>query len=137
MKNNREYIICKDIAQYMRLQYPKVIFHFDLAGLNLSRAQAGMMKAIQGGRGWPDLFIVQPNSLLEVFEGQSSINFYYGLFIEVKKEGTLIWKRKGGPVNDHIKEQIDMLNKLTELGYKAEFAIGFDEAKQLIDNYLR
>jgi hypothetical protein len=125
MRNNREYVICKDIALYLRLQYPNVLFHFDLAGLNLSMAQAGMNKAIQGGRGWPDLFIAQPS------KGRS------GLFIEVKKEGTKIYNTKGSPATPHIAEQIQMHNRLTHRGYESVFAIGFDEAKLLIDIYLR
>ena len=123
-RENREYIICRTIAIYMKLQYPKGLFHYDLAGLNLSRAQAGMTKAIQGGRGWPDLFIAYP------------VNDYKGLFIEVKKEDTILWKVRGGPATDHIGEQIDMLNRLEELGYYADFGIGFDDCKGIIDNYL-
>jgi hypothetical protein len=134
MRNNREYQICKDIAIYMRLQYPNVIFHFDLAGLNLSRAQAGMMKAIQGGRGWPDLFIAEVRTFEDEF---GSVRISSGLFIEVKKEGTIIWKTKGGPKSDHIKEQIDCLNYLTEQGYTADFGIGFDDCKNMIDEYLK
>ena len=136
MRNNREYQICKDIAIYLRLQYPDVMFHFDLAGLNLSRAQAGMMKAIQGGRGWPDLFIPEVRT---IFKEEDELPFgttYNGLFIEVKKEGTVLWKAKGGPASDHIKEQIDSLNYLTDKGYFAEFGIGFDDCKKLIDEYL-
>jgi hypothetical protein len=90
MRNNREYQICKNIAIYMRQQYPDVIFHFDLAGLNLSKAQAGMMKAIQGGRGWPDLFIAE---IRTIFREEDELPFgtqYHGLFIEVKKEGTIL-----------------------------------------------
>jgi hypothetical protein len=123
MRSNREYQICKDIAIYLRLQYPKVIFHFDLAGLNLSRAQAGMMKAIQGGRGWPDLFIAEPNS-----------NFK-GLFIEVKQEGTKLYKKDGKCSTPHIQEQEDCVDNLRSNEYAATFACGFDEAKEIIDNY--
>lgn len=123
-RENREYQICKALAIYLRLQYPKVLFHYDLAGLNLSRSQAGMTKAIQGGKGWPDLFIAQP------------IGEYHGLFIEVKKEGTILWKVKGGPATDHIGDQIDMLNRLAEQGYYALFGIGFDHCRELIDSYL-
>jgi hypothetical protein len=133
MRNNREYQICRDIATYLRLQYPNVIFHFDLAGLNLSRAQAGMMKSIQGGRGWPDLFIAQLK--YEESEDHEAI-IWQGLFIEIKKEETILWKTKGGPKSDHIKEQIDCLNILTDKGYKAEFGIGFDDCKKMIDEYL-
>lgn len=135
MRSQAEYNTCKAIAQYLRLQYPNVIFHFDLAGLNLSRAQAGMMKAIQGGRGWPDLFIAETKSIAEDLETESA--YYNGLFIEVKKEGTVLWKTKGGPASDHIREQIDILNDLESKGYKADFGIGFDDCKKIIDGYLK
>jgi hypothetical protein len=125
MRNNREYQICKDIAHYLRLQYPDILYHFDLAGLNLSRAQAGMMKAIQGGRGWPDLFIAKPRS------------GYHGLFIEVKIEGTKLFKKDLTPATPHIGEQCDMRVELAERYYKATFAVGFDEAKRIIDDYLK
>ena len=124
MRNNREYQICKDIAIYLRLQYPKVIFHFDLAGLNLSRAQAGMMKAIQGGRGWPDLFISEPKGN------------YHGLFIEIKTDEFKAMKKDGTYVTTHIEEQVDMLRRLRARLYKTAMAVGFDNCKKLIDDYL-
>jgi len=124
MRNNREYQICKNIATYLRLQYPKVIFHFDLAGLNLSRAQAGMMKAIQGGRGWPDLFIAEPR-------GE-----YKGLFIEVKTEDTKLRKKDMTCATPHIQEQWSCIIDLEQRGYMARFAIGFDEAKTIIVEYM-
>jgi hypothetical protein len=126
MRNNREYQICKDIAVYLRLQYPNIIFHFDLAGLNLSRAQAGMMKGIQGGRGWPDLFIVKENIP------------YRGLFIEIKAEGTKLYKKdRITSINNHISEQRDCMSKLIMEGYDCYFGIGFDNCKYIIDNYLK
>ena len=125
MRNNREYQICKDIAIYLRMQYPNVIFHFDLAGLNLSRAQAGMMKSIQGGRGWPDLFIC---------ESRKGCN---GLFIEVKTEGIKLCKMdKITPISEHIKEQIECMDNLIASGYRCHFGVGFDQCKIYIDNYL-
>lgn len=130
MRNNREYQICKDIAIYLRLQYPNVIFHFDLAGLNLSRAQAGMMKAIQGGRGWPDLFIAH-------YQNNFPEGSYQGLFIEVKIEDFKLFKKDGTPLNNHIQDQINCLDELERRGYKCAFAIGWDQAKQLIDDYLK
>ena len=130
MRNNREYQICQNIAIYLRLQYPDVIFHFDLAGLNLSRSQAGMMKAIQGGRGWPDLFIAQRSNN---FPDDS----YEGLFIEVKKEGTNILNKSGKPSTPHIAEQQECMAKLAERGYFCAFAVGWDAAKQTIDDYLQ
>jgi hypothetical protein len=124
MRNQKEYIVCKQIAQYLRLQYPKVIFHFDLAGLNLSRAQAGMMKAIQGGRGYPDLFIIE------------SRNGKYGLFLELKSDETKLINKKNLPATSHISEQADFILAIERKGYAANFAVGFDDAKRKIDEYL-
>jgi len=123
MRNNEEYKLCKNLALYMKLQYPKVFYHFDAAGLNLSKAQAGMQKAIQKGRGFPDLFIAEPR-------GE-----FHGLFIELKKEGEVLYKRNGEAVTEHVQEQINCINLLRAKGYCAGFAIGFNEAKTVIDSY--
>jgi hypothetical protein len=124
MRSNKEYELAKAVATYLRLQYPKVIFHFDLAGLNLSRAQAGMMKAIQGGRGWPDLFIAEP-------KGE-----YSGLFIELKPDKTKLHKTNGEFKTPHLFEQMECINRLWGRGYKSAFGIGFDNTKKIIDNYM-
>jgi hypothetical protein len=127
MRQNKEYIICRQIAQYLRIAYPSITFHFDLAGLNLSRAQAGMMKGIQGGRGWPDLFIAQQS-----FQGE-----FKGLFLEIKTEGTRLHKKSCIPATPHIGEQLDMIIALEKRGYQAHFVCGFNEAKAKIDAYLK
>lgn len=125
---NREYQICSNIAYYLRLQYPHVLYHFDYAGLNLSKAQAGRMKAIQGGKGYPDLFIIEPSK-----DGK-----YHGLFLEIKTEDTTVIKRDGDFVADsHIREQALFLDALRERGYMAVFGIGFDACMAIIDKYLK
>ena len=46
------------LAQYIRLQYPQVLFHTDFAaGIKMTMGQAVKNKQLQSGRGWPDLFI--------------------------------------------------------------------------------
>ena len=123
MRNKKEYELCKSVANYLRLQYPKVMFHFDLAGLNLSKAQAGMMKAIQGSRGWPDLFIAGCNEK------------YKGLFIELNIESP--FKHDGTLKKDsHLEEQQRTLQQLWDLGYGASFGVGFRQCKEIIDNYM-
>lgn len=77
--------------------------------------------------------------------------FMAGLYLELKKEGTKLIRdkdarkilkgetklRKRGDWWDlHTEEQALTLEKLRERGYCAEFAIGFDEAKKIIDEYL-
>ena len=124
MRANKEYQLYKDVAAYLRLQYPKVMYHFDLTGVNLSRAQAGMTKAIQCSSGYPDLFIAEPR------KGS------HGLYLELKAEGTRLFKRNCDLASDHLKQQASVLSDLRNKGYDAWFAVGFDEAKELIDRYL-
>jgi hypothetical protein len=94
--------------------------------------QAIKQKRQNGGRrAWPDLFVAE---LID--DGYSKL--HGGLFIELKKAGTRIYKKDGTLVADkHIREQFDVLEQLRKRGYMAEFACGFDEAKRIIDEYLR
>lgn len=124
MRANKEYQLYRAVAAYLRMQYPNVIYHFDLTGVNLSRAQAGMTKAIQCGSGYPDLFIAEPR------------NGYHGLFIELKAEGTRICKMDGSPATDHIAKQTEVINDLTVRGYDCYLKAGFDAVKETIDRYL-
>ena len=128
MRNDRETQIYRNIALYLKLQYPKVLYHFDPTGLNLTKTQAGILKSIQGGKGYPDLFIIEPSK-----DGR-----YNGLFIEVKAEGeTLLTKSTKDYKTPHIGRQDQFLQQLIKRGYKAEFGIGFDACKELIDEYLK
>ena len=131
MRANKEYELCKAVSTYLKLQYPNVLFHFDLAGLNLSMAQAGMNKAIQKQKGFPDLFI------MEVRNNFPEPDYYNGLFIELKAEGTKLYKRDGDFVSEHLFDQWLFMDKLSGKGYKCSFGIGFDECKMIIDNYLK
>lgn len=124
------------VADYLRLQYPGVLFHSDFgSGIKLTMGQAIKQKRLQGGRrSWPDMFIAEPTC----YENCGADIWTHGLFIELKKEGTRIFKKDGTLVSDaHICEQFDMLEQLRRRGYMAEFACGFDEAKKIIDEYLR
>lgn len=142
------------VAGYLRLQYPDVMFHSDFgSGIKLTPGQAVRQKRQNGYRkGWPDIFIAEPVTITSAYmDGlyaeylDNSIevvgldHVYYtlcGLFIELKKEGTRLKKKNGDWATDHIAEQADVLEKLRARGYCAEFAVGFDEAKRIIDEYL-
>ena len=65
-------------------------------------------------RGYPDLVI------------EVARQGYHGLRIELKK-------KKGGRVEP---EQREWIERLTKQGYKAVIARGFDEAKQIITDYM-
>ena len=121
-----ESVIQQQVADYLKIRYPKVIFHSDFgSGIKLTMGQAVKQKRLNGGRrAWPDMFIAEPT--LD----------YSGLFIELKKDGTRLKKMSGDWASEHIAEQAHMLAELTARGYKADFAIGFEQAKKLIDEYL-
>jgi len=114
------------ICQYLKYQYPNVLFNTDLSGIKLTIGQAKKVKALRSCRAWPDIFIPEPR------------NGYHGLYIELKADDVTITKKNGELKKDwHIKEQFDLICKLNYRGYAAYFACGFDEAKNIIDNYLK
>lgn len=124
------------IASYIRLHYPNVVFHSDFgSGIKLTQGQAIKQKKQNGGlRGWPDLFVAEPK-----LKAGFSDTWHYeslGLFIELKKSGTRLKKKDGSWASSHLEEQNEMMSKLQRKGYAAYFAVGYDEAKEIIDDYL-
>ena len=90
------------VCDYIRLQYPDVIFNTDLSGATkLTVGQAVALKSLRSGRGFPDIVIYEPRK------------DYHGLFMELKKEGTKLYN-KNGEQPPHIAEQIEMINKLED-----------------------
>lgn len=126
----REAMLHQQVVNYMKFKYPNVLFRTDLGGVRLTMGQAAKIKRMQAGRAWPDLFIAEPRKR----QGQH----YCGLFVELKAEGTVIFKRDGElRMDKHLREQHDLLQELKKRGYWVNFAVGFEEAKLLIDNYLK
>lgn len=127
------------VADYLRLRYPNVLFHSDFgSGIKLTKGQAVKQKRLQGGRrAWPDMIVAKPNNEKGT----------HALFIELKRDGE---KLHPGPraknhfksidgkeyKTEHLMEQADVLYNLRQAGYAAEFAIGYDEAQKIIDEYL-
>lgn len=56
----------EQVADYLRSQYPDVIFHSDYgSGVKLTPRQATMQKRQNGGRrAWPDMFIAHTNVII-------------------------------------------------------------------------
>ena len=132
MHKNREEEIQIQLAQYLAIAYPDILFHSDIgSGVRLPIKLAKKAKDLNDGRrGWPDLFIAKP-----IWDKNKNID-YCGLFIELKAEGIKLKKKNGEWTKEHFAEQAAVLEELRKAGYKAEFAIGFFEAKNLIDEYL-
>jgi hypothetical protein len=116
----------KSICQYLSLQYPDVIFASDLSGIRLPQGLANKVKSLKCNRGIPDLFIYEPRK------------GYFGLAIELKATGVTVYKQDGNLKTDnHLQEQEEMLYRLSKKGYLALFCLGFDNAKLIIDSYLK
>lgn len=64
---------------------------------------------------------------------------YHGLFIELKKEGRKVFKKDGtfyaSGKETHEKQQ-EFLDDMNKGGYYATFAIGLDEAIDVLDCYM-
>jgi hypothetical protein len=120
-----EKVIHSQIADWLNLQWPDIIFTSDPSGMRLSmglRLEA-KRKRCQKYK-IPDLIILHPNK------------GYHGLCLEIKKDGEKLFKRNGEYASDHLKEQSITLLRLKELGYCASFAIGFADAVGIIKSYL-
>jgi hypothetical protein len=123
---NREENLQAAVCKYLALAYPQVIFNSDMSGVRLHRGLQAKMKRLRSSRAMPDLMVLEPRG--EV----------HGLLIELKAEGTRIRLRNGELTKSaHIREQYGMLKSLRARGYFATFAVGFDEAKAVIDWYMK
>ena len=123
---NAEHQLYEKIARYLQTEYPGVIYRFDLAAdLKLTPGQAAKHKRLHPDRGYPDLFIA--------FTSKG----YAGLYLEIKAEGNSPFKKDGTLKKDtHIYEQWKTLCRLSYERYKADFAVGFEDCKKKIDDYL-
>lgn len=120
-----EAVIHRQVCQYLVIKYPFAIFNSDGAGNKLTKTQAGMAKMLRSSRGYPDLFIAEP------------MGPYHGMYLELKRDRTPIYLKNGDLSADpHVREQAEMLAELRARGYFADFAVGTDQAKAMIDEYM-
>lgn len=125
------------VADYLRLRYPDVLFHSNFrrdTWPNVFIAKSGDWY-IRKGKRFPLGGKYSPARNNEAF-WDFRIYKFNGLFLELKKEGTKLKGKDGGWSSEYIDEQAGLLLRLRERGYCAEFAVGFDEAKKIIDKYL-
>lgn len=121
------------VCEYLRNSYPGVVWMCDLAsGMKMPIWIAARNKKMRSSRGMPDLFIAVQKRVLSV--GKHGVSG--GLFIELKKDGTVLFNKKGEPYDKHLREQNEVLKKLREAGYVAQFCVGYDQAISTIDTYM-
>ena len=101
------------VAMWLNINHPKVLWTASAGGMRTSIGTAKKMKAMGYKKGCPDIMI---------FERRSG---FCGLFIELKVKG-----------GTRQPEQIDFIQELSRRGYFAVFAYGYDEAVEVIEQYL-
>ena len=116
------------VCDYIRLQYPKARFKTDLSGIYLGGKWSLMnhVKRTTSHSGFPDLVI---------YDAREN---YCGLALELKAEGKSPYKKDGTlKKDDHLLEQYQWIETLRNCGFCAAFAVGFTEAKFIIDVYFK
>ena len=121
----KEEQLSKAVSRYLKLQYSDVVFTCDASGVRLTMGQATALKAQRSVHKIPDMIILKPN-------GE-----YHGLILELKSEDSSPYLKDGSlSKGQHIQEQNQTLTALLNIGYYAVFAVGFDNAKKIIDDYM-
>ncbi|MDQ1341168.1 MAG: hypothetical protein QG567_2326 [Campylobacterota bacterium] len=124
----KEQITALNVAKFLQVKYPKVIYRFDLvADMPLSIFQANRNKALHGrfSKGYPDLFIA-------VCRGG-----YGGLYLELKADDSTPFKKDGTlKKNEHLEMQNNRHEQLREAGYYVAFAVGFKQSVEIIEKYM-
>lgn len=114
------------VAKYLRENYPDVPFDGNSKNTDLPVWVAKKMKNMGKAKSWPDMFIARAR------------RGYHGLYLELKREGESVRRKNNGELlkNEHILAQAEVHERLRAEGYWADFVIGFDETKRIIDWYL-
>ena len=124
-KPELEYDTQVRIVNYLAERYPTLIVQGSLGGIRLPIGNAVKAKKMGNKKDFPDLTIAIPNKK------------YAGCFIELKREGTQLYKSNGQLVtNEHLRAQDELHKSLRAVGYYAEFAVGYQDAIQKIEQYL-
>lgn len=125
MDYQREELLQEAICHYIRAQYPKVVFTCEPSGLKLPIGQAKKIAKMRSGKSLPDLWALEPRG------------GFHGLILEIKtKKGTPYLKDGRLSTREHIQNQAEVLQKLLELGYHANFAVGYEDAITQIETYM-
>ena len=134
----KEEILHLKVCDYLRKNYPDVLFRTDFSsGMKMTPGQAAKHKKFQKSRAWPDLFIAESGVVEFKEDGLIAHLRKNGMFLELKADGVKLYKKNGEMVaNKHYREQAEMLKKLRNGNYYAEFAIGYKDAIEQIHEYL-
>jgi len=112
------------VAKYITKEHPNVMFDGNSKNFKLNKRQGALAKRMGKRKGYPDLFIA------------AARHGKHGLYIELKREGERLKKKDGEWADEHVAEQAKVHEQLRQEGYWADFVIGYEPAKKIIDWYL-
>jgi hypothetical protein len=104
----------KAVVDYLKYQYPGVLYCASAGGVRTSMKQAIKMKATGYVKGVPDLQIFEP------------VGNYHGLLIEIKDLKGVV-----------SKEQKQWIKDLNDRGYYATYCKGVESTIKVIDDYFK
>ncbi len=103
------------VIEYINYQYPGTLYHHSANEGKRTVVNGSKLKKMGMSKGFPDVAILEPRG------------DYHGLFLELKRDKTC----------KLTTEQRLWLTRLKLRKYQAFKCTGFDEAKQVIDSYMR
>lgn len=113
-----------NVCEYLRINYPDLIFTSDPSGIKSSMGVVMDVQRKVSKHKIPDLLIFEPNSQ------------YSAAFFEIKRSVGDLYLKSGKLKNDHVKAQQQTIDLLLSKGYFATFTIGFEGTIQTIEKYL-
>ena len=114
-----EELLVKRVANYLLTHYTNTPFRFDqIDQVGLRGGRKNKMLHGKWSRGYPDLLVLKRTKK------------WGALYIELKATKTL-------QDTEHTRRQKEFHKVLQKAGYKVRFACGFDEAKKVLDKYLK
>lgn len=128
-KNKKEEKLQISLSRYIRTKYPDIIFNSDIAsGMKLPIGMATKAAKMRSERGLPDMIILEPKGK------------YKAMCLELKNKESDVYL-KTGEISDsdskkHVREQRNLLARLSSKGYWADFGFGYDDCIKKIDNYM-
>ena len=122
-----EETIAVQLATWLQTHHKNIIYRFDLAAdMKMTIGQAAKNKRLNKLPKYPDFFMAEPTAK------------YSGLFIELKKAKSEVFKQDGNyKKSNHVHGQRIILEILEHKGYLAVFAFSLEDAKEIITNYLK
>jgi hypothetical protein len=125
-KDQPEYQLQKQFAQWLQWQHPNVFFSSDtVAQIKLTFPQQARNKAIQKADfKWPDIFIAE-------MRGE-----FGGLFIELKAETPYLKDGITLKKNEHVETQAICMDALRDKGYCCQFAWTFEQCVRAFETYI-